>query len=263
MYTIKKIIDIVRTSFLLGAGPLDRAKLLFVAFYFPLKRLLRIQREDDFIVILRKFGTTFPAHLTDGSDFGVLTEVFADEQYAIVIPGVPKVIVDLGSNVGFSALYFALKYPGVKVYACEPDPHTFAKLQKNIAAFPSIQAYAMAVGDADEVADFFIHPSSMSSSLIARTVGQKKISVISRTLDTFLREIGVSEIDLLKFDVEGAEFRIFRGFKGLSRISALVGELHLDLIGVNEHVFMDLFCDFKVARKKVRKGRYLLTLIHA
>ena len=47
----------------------------------------------------------------------------------------PEVILDIGSNIGISAVYFASRYPKAGVYSFEPMPENFTLLSKNISAY--------------------------------------------------------------------------------------------------------------------------------
>ena len=51
-------------------------------------------------------------------------------------------------------------------------------------------------------------------------------SVRATSLDNLISELG--HIDLLKIDIEGAEYEAFRACKSLGSISKIVGEVHLD-----------------------------------
>ncbi len=235
--------------------------LLCIAFYMPLKRQLGIQGENEFAVSIKKFGTVFTVHLTDGSDMGVLREIFIEEQYAIDLVAPPRIVLDIGSNVGFSVLYFTLKYPDADIYACEPDPRTYEKLLRNVAHLRKVHPFNGAIGDIDGKICFYVHPeSSMSSSFIDRTGHGKAVEVPVTKLSTFLKERGISAVDLLKFDVEGGEFRIFSSFDTITQISALVGELHLDLIDVPEASFMAHFSSYSCKKTILSPKRYLLKL---
>lgn len=44
----------------------------------------------------------------------------------------PKIIVDLGANIGITALYFSLKFPNAKIIAVEPSKENFKILKMNI-----------------------------------------------------------------------------------------------------------------------------------
>ena len=259
MYRIRKIFEACSTALILGSNLSSKIQLLYIAFYLPLKRLLGLKKESVFAVSLKKFGKVFTAYITDGSDLGVLREIFIEEQYAIELGTAPRTILDIGSNVGFSVLYFSLKYPDADIYACEPDPRTYKKLVRNITGLQHVHTFDGAIGDADELMSFYVHPeSSMSSSFIDRTGSEKPIKVPTKRLATFLEEEGLTSVDLVKFDVEGSEFRIFSSFDNMERISALVGELHLDLIDVSEDSFMDLFGSYSYEKVKLSSKRYLL-----
>ena len=50
----------------------------------------------------------------------------------------PKVIFDIGANVGSFSVYFSESFPKSKVYAFEPVKHTFKLLSKNVSSSPNI-----------------------------------------------------------------------------------------------------------------------------
>jgi hypothetical protein len=147
----KKIICSLR----LGDGWLNKTKLLFVFIKFPLLRRLRINFKPVKLK-LRKFGRSFYFYATDGSDLSILQEIFINGEYEIKVVNEPKIIFDLGSNVGLSVLFFKLKYPAAKIYAFEPDPETFKKMVKNTDQFSDIYCYNFAVSEKDGQQKFFI-----------------------------------------------------------------------------------------------------------
>ena len=58
-----------------------------------------------------------------------------------------KVVVDLGSNIGLSALYFLTRNTASYCYLFEPDPENIQKLRHNLATFSdrySLQTCAVA-----------------------------------------------------------------------------------------------------------------------
>jgi hypothetical protein len=54
--------------------------------------------------------------------------------------------------------------------------------------------------------------------------------VVVRSVDSLLHELGIDRVDLLKIDVEGAEDEVLRSFEGLAHVSAVVGEIHPNLV---------------------------------
>jgi len=63
------------------------------------------------------------------------TGLLLEEYKKILHTGGRPVILDCGGNVGFSAVWFKLHFPGAIVVAVEPDPGNFALLEKNLAGF--------------------------------------------------------------------------------------------------------------------------------
>jgi FkbM family methyltransferase len=172
-------------------------------------------------------GRRLSWHVSDASELIALADVLCYEQYRLPIELSPETIVDLGSNVGGSILYFASRYPAARIYGVEPDPETFRKLQANVAPLGNVKVLRLAVGDRDGEAEFFPHPRTWASSLKPTFATAPGITVQVRTLDTLLDEIGLERVDLIKLDIEGSEHDVLQAFDGLpTRAGALIGELH-------------------------------------
>jgi FkbM family methyltransferase len=61
----------------------------------------------------------------------------------------PKVILDIGSNIGTSILFLHQQYPSAKIYRFEPHPETFRILQANVGSVPSVAVFNYALGATD------------------------------------------------------------------------------------------------------------------
>ncbi|MFQ3599368.1 MAG: FkbM family methyltransferase, partial [Chloroherpetonaceae bacterium] len=136
---------------------------------------------------------------------------------------------DVGSNVGFYALNFA-KQSGRngKVYAFEPDPKTYQKLRKNIELNhfnEIIESFDTAVAEVSGEKIFYI--SSKESSAWGTTIQEGKeraiesLSVKTISLDEFVSEKGIKEINFMKVDVEGGEFELMQGAKNVFKSKAV------------------------------------------
>ena len=71
--------------------------------------------------------------LSSQHDMSTVNEVFCRRDYDA--PRDLKVAVDVGSNIGISALYFLTRNPGARVYAFEPDPKNIERLRHNLRDF--------------------------------------------------------------------------------------------------------------------------------
>jgi hypothetical protein len=99
----------------------------------------------------------------------------------------------------------------------------------------------------------------MSSSLVERFNNEPFIEVTTKTLDTLMKDLGLDQIDLLKFDVEGAEYVALKDFKNILRVREVVGEIHLDLMaGVSRESFLKIFSNFDFSCYDISPKRFIL-----
>jgi hypothetical protein len=112
--------DLVRRNVL--AGPVEAARRYFTGRGdYPWAPALRTP--------LGPVGPSLHSH----HDLLTVNEIFCRRDYAAG----PKVrtVVDVGSNIGISALYFLTRDPQVKVRCLEPVPRDVERLKENLAAF--------------------------------------------------------------------------------------------------------------------------------
>ena len=141
----------------------------------------------------------------------LFTEIFINNDYFFVTERASPFVVDCGSNIGMSILYFKMLYPESTILAFEPDDDAFACLEKNIQAnhLNAVVANKMALSDRDGTVDFYYDPDRLGSLLMstiqARMPKLKRLVPTSR-LSTYIDR----PVDFLKLDVEGAEFDIIK-----------------------------------------------------
>src|SRR5262245_33582109 len=66
-------------------------------------------------------------------DLLTANEIFCREDYRV--PHEIKIVVDIGSNIGLSALYFLTRNRTVRCHLFEPDPRNLEKLRLNLRGF--------------------------------------------------------------------------------------------------------------------------------
>ena len=71
----------------------------------------------------------------------------------------------------------------------------------------------MALGSENKTATLYLGAKSGWHSLLPRKSDQGSIQVPERTLDSVLAENGVTSVDLIKIDVEGAETEVLKGMR--------------------------------------------------
>ena len=144
-------------------------------------------------------------------DFSTFNLIFCREDY--YTPENFKIVVDVGSNIGFSAMYWLTRNTYNKVYCYEPSTINFRKLEKNLEIFKSrCFLYNEAVSNYNGFGYLNLEKTGTYSSLnvIKKNLeyfDREKIKVISINdcLEKILKEN--KEIDILKIDNEGEELK--------------------------------------------------------
>ena len=142
----------------LGADLISKLKLFCVYFYLTPRNFLMRRLGIEVGVKIKRFDQQFNFIVSNENELALLREIFLREEYKMNMDRSPKVIFDLGANVGLSTIYFKLKYPDSRVYAFEPYPKLFRKLKKNTAVFKGVSVFNFAISDSDGIAKFFISP---------------------------------------------------------------------------------------------------------
>ncbi len=150
------------------------------------------------------------------------------------------ICIDVGANIGFYTLHMAkaLNNRG-KVYAFEADPGVFEKLKTNCGlnnfSSPTVQLFCAAVSNKTGETEFYQSSDVCTGSGSIENfpdIGGQKIQVKSIALDDFLEEEKISNIDMLKVDIEGHEFSLLQGAE-----SAL-----------KKHIIKNIFLEFNGQR---------------
>ena len=223
----------------LGETPEHAARLLLASFVLALDARRRCPDGRPIYIRLRFEGESLPCVITHYSDIQVLQQFFVWEQYKLHSHLDPLVIFDAGSNSGFSVLYFRIRHPHARIFALEPDSAAFTKLQINTRNWPGIIARRVALAGTDGSRTFYRSSQSWVSSLLpsenwtspneAGPIDQVLEDVEARTLRSLMADFGVNRVDLLKLDVEGAEWEVLPQLAHSRSIGAVLGELHWDL----------------------------------
>jgi len=143
----------------------------------------------------------------------------------------PRRIVDAGAFVGDSTLFFALKYPRALIHAYEASPRAFALAQTNIIINnieDRVRLFNEALSGRDGFVEFL---DSFSTTAHLSTISFKAetgrlVRVPAVSLHAVLSRIG--HIDLLKVDIEGSEYLVFRNFgeQEAKKIKSILIEIH-------------------------------------
>lgn len=171
------------------------------------------------------------------TDFGVLRhlyeEIFIERIYALPLRSERPVIVDCGSNIGMSVLFFKEEYPQARITAFEPDPENFTHLESAVKAnAPDVVIYKMAVSDEPGQLQLYTSSSSQGGMTMKSLYRERldETALMSESVEVVrLSDYLPPAVDLLKIDVEGAEISVLRDLittGAIGQVKNLIVEFH-------------------------------------
>ncbi len=158
-------------------------------------------------------------------------EMFALSDYDLpnIVWATVRTVVDCGANVGAFTLWAAQKAE-CRVLAVEPNPRTFAILQRNVASLAGrVSVLNAAVAGSRGVRTLYdMSETSATSFFASSTAAVGTFEVTAVTMKDVLAHFSSVPIDLLKVDVEGAEYEVCRSCQSsdLERVRVALVECH-------------------------------------
>ncbi len=118
------------------------------------------------------------------------------------------VILDCGANIGFTVLNYKRQFPSARIIAFEPDPQFAPVLRRNLEhnGAVDVQVVEAAVWVQNGEITWFSEGID-GSKIVTEAVAEGNLVQVA-TID--LAEYITSEIDLIKLDIEGAEYQVIQ-----------------------------------------------------
>jgi FkbM family methyltransferase len=130
-------------------------------------------------------------------------------------------VLDLGANLGLTAIALSNICKQGKVVAIEPIPLTFSLLKKNLlsSGVNNVKAYNFAVGNKEGSVHMEGIHSFLAGSFITNAYQSGtqdfSVEVPVKTLDSLFDSLHMDRVDFIKLDVEGYELFVLEGAKKL------------------------------------------------
>lgn len=167
---------------------------------------------------------------TYSGDIGMLYEIFWQKVYQKVIHKDAGVftIVDIGANIGMASLFFSQYYPDASIYAIEPDSDNFEMLTQNLSQEihkGNLIPVKAAITDKD--GDVYIQKRDYAYNSFVTYDETSDHKVKAYSMPSFLYEMRIGQIDILKIDIEGMEEKLFSANTDwLEIVQTIVVECH-------------------------------------
>jgi FkbM family methyltransferase len=164
------------------------------------------------------------------SDAKSMASCLLDLQYDFDLGFEPKTILDLGGNIGCSAIYFANRWPKSSIYAVEPFRENYELLEINTAPYSNVRAARAAATCKPGPMSLVVPEAGFwgVQAIASSPLTNPAAFVEGKTICGLMDDAGFERVDLLKMDIEGSEFGLFRenAAEWLRRTRVLVVELH-------------------------------------
>lgn len=153
----------------------------------------------------------------------LVESIFIENEYFFESKNKKPTIIDLGSNIGLSVIYFKILYPDSLMEAYEADPLTCEVLRKNIRdfGFDKVKVQNLAITNKNGKTNFFVDKNGSGSPLMStnqlRIKNKTKIQVVGAKLS----ELITRKVDLLKMDIEGSESEVLKDLDSSRKIEMI------------------------------------------
>ena len=145
-----------------------------------------------------------------------------------------RAVFDIGANVGLYSLNLYQRHRELEYYLFEPIPTTYAQLKKtqnlNQIDEDHYKTFNVGMSDAEGQIKFYVPAANEAASMVANEddfykkrsdsmggyTGETNIEEVIcqvTTLDSFVKQEKIKQIDFIKIDVEGNEKAVLEGAK--------------------------------------------------
>lgn len=218
---------------------------------------IRFQFEEPLGIIIMQIRNN------RGSDSFVFSEVFQHQYYKIEEKYAIKknvIIMDLGANAGFTAVYFSRLYHNAKIICVEPIPENVNLLKKNIE-INKVNAIILesAICISDGVIEMELSENDYGHKVhnieFGRNFNNGQLSVNAVSINTILQNLRISNIHILKIDIEGYEGVLFESNNlWLEKVDKIIMEVHEN---VSVKRIIDIVRPFNFVNISNEKGNWV------
>jgi FkbM family methyltransferase len=166
------------------------------------------------------------------SDASTLKQIFVNREYEPIVLDDPRLIIDCGANVGYSAVYFLNRFPRARVVAVEPDPANMSLCGTNLEPY-SDRVVLVPGAVWSQTTNLVLQRGSYRdgrewTSQVRTAMPGEQGTIRAFDISGLIELGGGGLVDLLKIDIERSEIELFSRSceTWLSRVKNLCIELH-------------------------------------
>jgi FkbM family methyltransferase len=164
----------------------------------------------------------------------------------------PTVVFDVGAHLGQTSLHFRKCFPSASIHSFEPVFENFKELQSNTRHKKKIHTNYLALGASKDTVKMAKGSSNQTHQVDCNNgkslKNESTPSVRMETIDSYMLQHQIPQIDLLKIDVEGYELEVLRGANHAitnGQVKIILAECDFDSKDMQHTTFNDLWSHLK------------------
>ena len=236
-------------------------------FLYSIIKFLRLDSHISLKISVPKYG--YKAYCPINKNDLINMTIREDEIIERFTPKEGDVVIDIGAHIGRYTIIGAKRVgTNGKVVAIEANPSNFEMLNRNIKLnqLTNIISLNNAVYSKETKIKLYLPGEELGHTIYNTVMSDraknedKFVEVSANTLDYFLQLKGITDVNWIKIDVEGAEFEVLKGATNVlskSKDIALLIEIHNLSGGTNLYIpileFLRLY-NFKIEFEKSHDG---------
>lgn len=150
------------------------------------------------------------------------------------------VILDIGANIGHYAIMLRKNNIKLPIFAFEPHPVTYKKLEQaaSLHQFIPVKRGAGEVSTNAVIYDYAGNTGSEHASMYKEVISELRNSAVAEvnielvSIDHFVAENNISKIALLKIDTEGHELNVLKG-AGMTLAKGMIEVIQIEFNEMN------------------------------
>lgn len=236
-------------------------------FYHGLKIYMQIKRNK--IENIKIPYVKHPLFLRKNtSDAPTFMQVFVNREYHLKFDFIPEVIIDAGANIGLFTVAYKTKFPNAKIICIEPDANNVEIIKRNTSKYDNIYIENFGLWNKDVRLKITDKYNLGKWGLIVEEDSENG-TVMALSIPTIMKKYQLSQIDLLKLDIETSEKQLFKaGYEEwLPKVKMIIIELHDWLEQDCSRPFLEAinkcFKSYKFAQKGENTIVINLDLVHS
>ena len=192
---------------------------IVISIHFSKKKLIEISLPE----------LKYPIKLrSKTSDLPTFESIFLYEEYKFPIDFQPKLVIDGGAHVGYSSIFFANKFPEAKIVAIEPETSNYELLKENCCNYKNIELLNVGIWNKSTYLKIKDVDTGTSGFIVEEVSSNEDFSLRAMTIKEIIKLSDLSEIGILKLNVEGSEKAIFSsGYEDwIDKVKIMIISLH-------------------------------------